>query len=62
MTLRSSQLPTVPADIEDVAGGEFMLRLRDAVARIQPMSMASAAAYVEGPEVSGGLDIEPDDI
>ena len=52
----------VPAPVEEAAGPEFMRRLRAAAARIEPMSSRVAIAFAEGPEISGGLDIDPDDV
>ena len=51
----------VPAHIEEAAGREYMLRLRAAASRIVPMSVHVAGAFSAGPEVSGGVDADPDD-
>jgi hypothetical protein len=51
----------VPADAE-LAGDDFMQRLRVAVGRFHPLSQQTAMVLAEGPEVSGGLDVEAEDI
>jgi hypothetical protein len=51
----------VSAEVADLAGAEFMARLELAVERHRPITPEAAAAFAEGPEVSGGIDADPDD-
>lgn len=47
--------------IKELVGEDFMQRLQYAMKSVQPLSEAAAAALAEGPEISGGVDVEPDD-
>lgn len=62
MNSRTPRERIVPPHIEEAAGEDFMRRLYTAAARVEPMSERVAMAFADGPELSGGLDIEPDDV
>lgn len=49
-------------DIATVAGEKFVQRLNEAVKRHQPTSQHVADTLAAGPEVSGGVDVEPGDV
>lgn len=55
-------LRDVPPELAAMAGEEFTSRAREAAANILPMTAEALAAFAEGPEVSGGVDVEPDDV
>ena len=61
MNAPRTPLFVVPPQLAEQAGATFMQRLNAAAARIEPRSAAVALAFAEGPEVSGGLDVEPND-
>jgi hypothetical protein len=52
----------LPAYIAEAAGAQFMTRLYAAAERAQWVDERVAAAFADGPEFSGGQDVEPEDI
>lgn len=47
--------------LEDLAGRDFVQRLRAAAARLTPVTPEAAKLFASGPEISGGIDVEPED-
>ncbi len=52
----------IPAHLESLAGKDYVKRARAAAARISPLTAAAAEAFAAGPEISGGVDVDPQDV
>lgn len=48
--------------LNEALGAAFTQRLRYAIGALQPLTTAESAALADGPEISGGIDVEPVDI
>jgi hypothetical protein len=56
-------VPDVSPELAERAGAEFMARLQSTeFARVTHIQPSVAAKFADGPEVSGGLDVQPDDV
>jgi hypothetical protein len=60
---RASATPVreIPAELAALVGEDVVRRVKEAASRIRPLTPEAAEAFASGPEISGGVDVEPDE-
>jgi len=59
---RKKEPRTIPTELRELVGKDFVRRAETAAARLASVTPEALAAFAQAPEVAGGDDFEPDDL